>query len=99
MLEQVGGLLGDVGRIVRSCHEDWDGTGYPDGVAGEDIPLAARIVSACDAFSAMTTDRPYRRALTHTQAIAELEACAGSQFDPRVVDALVEVASEAPRVR
>jgi HD-GYP domain-containing protein (c-di-GMP phosphodiesterase class II) len=99
MLEQVGGLLGDVGRIVRSCHEDWDGTGYPDGVAGEDIPLAARIVSACDAFSAMTTDRPYRRALTHTRAIAELEACAGSQFDPRVVDALVEVASEAPRVR
>jgi HD-GYP domain-containing protein (c-di-GMP phosphodiesterase class II) len=99
MLAQVGGLLGDVGRIVRACHEDWDGSGYPDGASGEEIPLAARIVSACDAFSAMTTDRPYRGAMTHPQAITELEACAGTQFDPRVVDALVAVASEAPRVR
>ena len=63
MLEQVGGLLGEVGAIVRSCHERWDGNGYPDGLAGEDIPLVARIVCCCDAFSAMTTDRPYRAAL------------------------------------
>ena len=63
LLAQVGGLLGNVGHIVRSCHEDWDGTVYLDGIAGEEIPRVARIVRACDAFSAMTTDRPYRQAL------------------------------------
>ncbi len=93
MLEQVGGLLGHVGRIVRSCHEHWDGSGYPDRLAGEAIPLVARIVCTCDAFSAMTTDRSYRRALSHVDALAELQRCAGSQFDPRVVEALVQVAS------
>ena len=62
MLERVGGLLGEVGRLVRSCHERWDGQGYPDGLAGEDIPLVARIVCCCDAYNAMTTDRPYRAA-------------------------------------
>jgi len=89
MLERIGGLLGDVGRIVRSCHERWDGAGYPDGLAGEAIPLEARIVCACDAWSAMTADRPYRKALTLDAAAAELRACAGTHFDPRVVDALV----------
>jgi HD-GYP domain-containing protein (c-di-GMP phosphodiesterase class II) len=89
MLERIGGLLGDVGRIVRSCHERWDGAGYPDGLAGEAIPLEARIVCACDAWSAMTTDRPYRKALTVDAAAAELRACAGTHFDPRVVDALI----------
>jgi HD-GYP domain-containing protein (c-di-GMP phosphodiesterase class II) len=93
MLEQVGGLLGHVGRLVRSCHEDWDGSGYPDGLAGEQIPLVARIVCACDAFSAMTTDRPYRRARTDEEALAELERCAGTQFDARVVEVLVRVAA------
>jgi HD-GYP domain-containing protein (c-di-GMP phosphodiesterase class II) len=93
MLEQVGGLLGHVGRIVRSCHEHWDGQGYPDGLAGDEIPLVARIVCTCDAFSAMTTDRSYRRALSHEEALAELRRCAGTQFDPRVVEALVLVAS------
>jgi HD-GYP domain-containing protein (c-di-GMP phosphodiesterase class II) len=93
MLEQVGGLLGHVGRIVRSCHEHWDGNGYPDGLVGDAIPLVARIVCACDAFSAMTTDRSYRRALSHEEALAELRRCAGTQFDPRVVDALILVAS------
>jgi HD-GYP domain-containing protein (c-di-GMP phosphodiesterase class II) len=88
LLEQVGGLLGHVGRVVRSCHEHWDGRGYPDGMAGEEIPLVARIVSACDAFSAMTTDRPYRAARTEAAALAEMRHCAGTQFDPRVVDAL-----------
>jgi HD-GYP domain-containing protein (c-di-GMP phosphodiesterase class II) len=91
LLSQVGGLLGNVGRIVRSCHEDWDGTGYPDGIAGEQIPLAARIVRCCDAFSAMTTDRPYRKARPVAEAIAELQRCAGTDFDPQVVVALASV--------
>ena len=93
MLERVGGLLAHVGRIVRSCHERWDGGGYPDGLAGDEIPRVARVVSACDAYSAMTTDRPYRSALSHAEAVAELRNCAGTQFDPAVVDALVAVAS------
>jgi HD-GYP domain-containing protein (c-di-GMP phosphodiesterase class II) len=96
MLEKVGGLLGRVGRLVRSCHERWDGHGYPDRLAGEDIPLVARIVCACDAFSAMTTDRPYRRALADEEALAELRRCTGSQFDPDVVDALIAVLSAQP---
>jgi HD-GYP domain-containing protein (c-di-GMP phosphodiesterase class II) len=94
LLEQVGGLLGEVGVLVRSCHERWDGGGYPDGLAGEQIPLVARIVCCCDAFNAMTTDRPYRRALSREAALAELRANRGSQFDPRVVDLLLELAAE-----
>jgi HD-GYP domain-containing protein (c-di-GMP phosphodiesterase class II) len=89
LLSKVGGILGDVGHIVRSCHEDWDGTGYPDGLAGEDIPLVARIVRVCDAFSAMTSDRPYRQGRPVTEAVAELRRCAGTDFDPDVVEALV----------
>ena len=88
MLERVGGLLGHVGRLVRSCHEHWDGNGYPDRLAGEAIPLVARIVCACDAFSAMTTDRPYRAARTEAEAVDEMVRCAGTQFDPDVVAAL-----------
>jgi len=91
LLDRIGGLLGRVGEIVRSCHERWDGRGYPDGLAGEEIPLAARIVFACDAFNAMTTDRPYRKALDRDAALKELEANAGMQFDPRVVAAVVHV--------
>jgi HD-GYP domain-containing protein (c-di-GMP phosphodiesterase class II) len=91
MLERVGGVLGDVGRLVRSCHERWDGVGYPDRLAGEEIPLVARIVCACDAFSAMTTDRPYRKARSHDEALAELQRCSGTQFDPAVVEALAAV--------
>jgi HD-GYP domain-containing protein (c-di-GMP phosphodiesterase class II) len=91
MLEQVGGLLGHVGDLVRSCHEHWDGRGYPDGLAGPEIPLIARIVCACDAYSAMTTDRPYRKARTGDEALDELERCSGSQFDPAVVAAMVTV--------
>ena len=93
LLERIGGLLGEVGRIVRSCHERWDGKGYPDGLAGEDIPLSARIVCACDAWSAMTTDRSYRKARSSADAAAELRASAGSHFDPAVVDALTDVLS------
>jgi diguanylate cyclase (GGDEF)-like protein/PAS domain S-box-containing protein len=88
MLEQIGGLLGRVGVIVRSCHERWDGAGYPDGLAGEAIPLTARIVFCCDAFHAMTTDRSYRAARPPEQALAEVHANAGTQFDPMVADAL-----------
>jgi HD-GYP domain-containing protein (c-di-GMP phosphodiesterase class II) len=90
MLERVGGLLRDVGRLVRSCHEHYDGSGYPDGLAGEAIPQVARIVCCCDAFSAMTTDRPYRSAMTLSAAINELKRCAGTQFDPAVVAALID---------
>ena len=94
MLAQVGGLLADVGLVVRASHERWDGGGYPDGLAGERIPVAARIVSACDAFNAMTTDRSYRKALPLEVAIGELRKNAGTQFDPAVVDALVGLVSE-----
>ncbi len=81
--------LSPVAQLVRASHERWDGEGYPDGLEGEAIPLPARIVSACDAYDAMVTDRPYRRGMSIDEAIAELERCAGSQFDPRVVGALV----------
>jgi putative nucleotidyltransferase with HDIG domain len=91
MLERVGGLLARVGLVVRASHERFDGGGYPDGLAGEAIPLASRIVSACDAYNAMTTDRSYRKALTAGVAVAELRANSGTQFDPKVVDALVAV--------
>lgn len=91
MLGQVGGLLGNVGHVVRSSHERWDGGGYPDGLAGEEIPIAARIVSACDAWSAMTTDRAYRPRLSDEEAALELSVCSGTQFDPSVVEALLGV--------
>jgi HD-GYP domain-containing protein (c-di-GMP phosphodiesterase class II) len=91
LLAQVGGLLSDVGRMVRSCHERWDGCGYPDGLVGPEIPLVARIVSCCDAFNAMTTTRSYRDAMTVTEARAELLRHRGTQFDPEVVDALLHL--------
>ncbi len=84
-------FLSDVLPIVRHEHENWDGSGYPDGLRGEAIPLGARIVLACDAYHAMTSDRPYRRALGHAAALAELSEHAGRQFDPTVVEALVSV--------
>jgi diguanylate cyclase (GGDEF)-like protein len=76
-----------VAALVRSSHERWDGAGYPDNLAGEEIPLGARIVSVCDAFDAMVADRPYRAGMDPADALAELERCAGSQFDPAVVAA------------
>ena len=85
----MGGLLTEVGHIVRHCHERYDGHGYPDGLAGDDIPIVARIVSCCDAFNAMTTTRSYRAALTQAEARAELLKNRGTQFDPHVVDALL----------
>ena len=91
MLDRVGGLLARVGEVVRSCHERWDGRGYPDGLAGDQIPIAARIVFACDAYNAMTTDRPYRAAMTRESAVEELRVNTGTQFDPKVITALVKV--------
>ena len=91
LLDRIGGRLARVGTIVRSCHERWDGRGYPDGLLGEEIPLAARIVFCCDAYSAMTTNRPYRTAMPREEAIAELRANAGSQFEPRIVESLIKV--------
>jgi diguanylate cyclase (GGDEF)-like protein len=81
--------LGGVARIVRHEHERWDGQGYPDGLAGADIPVGSRVILACDAYHAMTSDRPYRKAMTHVDAMAELSQNAGTQFDPEVVQALV----------
>ncbi len=94
LLDRVGGIMREVGAVVRSSHERWDGGGYPDGLKGEEIPLEARIVAACDAFNAMTTTRSYRRAMPIDAAIEELRANAGGQFDPAVVDALVRVLDE-----
>jgi diguanylate cyclase (GGDEF)-like protein/putative nucleotidyltransferase with HDIG domain len=81
--------LGGVARIVRHEHERWDGGGYPDGLAGDDIPVGARIILAADAYHAMTSDRPYREAMSHADALDELVRGAGSQFDPAVVEILV----------
>ena len=81
--------LARIGRLVRSTHERMDGLGYPDGLGGNEIPLLSRIISACDAFFAMTEERPYRRAMASEEAIAELRRCAGAQFDPDVVEALI----------
>ena len=91
ILNQVGGALARVARFVRSSHEHYDGHGYPDGLAGESIPIESRIVTACDAYSAMTTDRPYRAAMRVDEALKELRDRAGTQFDPRVVSALERI--------
>ena len=83
--------LTHVAKLVRSSHERWDGDGYPDRLAGDEIPIGSRIVAACDALAAMVTDRPYREAVDLPAALEELERCAGSQFDPAVVAALSAV--------
>ena len=91
--------LTDIGPIVRSSHERWDGSGYPDGLAGEQIPRGSRIISVCDSYHAMTSDRPYRKAMSVEVALAELRAGAGSQFDPEVVEAFLRVhAADEPVV-
>ncbi len=87
--------LADVAPLVRSSHERWDGGGYPDGLAGDEIPLGARIVSLCDAFDAMVTDRAYRSAMPVEEALAELDRCSGTQFDPAVVRAFLAVHAHA----
>ena len=88
----------DVVPVVRSAHERWDGRGYPDGLAGEEIPLGARIICACDAYNAMVTERPYKAAMRRGAAVAELARCRGTQFDPQVVEALLaEIGEQALR--
>jgi HD-GYP domain-containing protein (c-di-GMP phosphodiesterase class II) len=98
MLNRVGGFMREVGQIVRHHHERWDGGGYPDGVAGDAIPLASRIISCCDAWSAMRTDRPYRKTMSFDAAQEQMTANAGAQFDPAVTEAMLRVVcrAEAP---
>ena len=98
MLDRVGGTLREAGAVVRSSHERWDGGGYPDGLAGEEIPIESRIIACCDAFDAMTGDRSYRNALPLSFAIEELRTCAGKQFDPHVSAALVELVERDPKL-
>ncbi len=88
--------LAEVRPIVRACHERYDGTGYPDRLMGDEIPLESRIIFACDAFHAMTTDRPYREALPIEEAFRRLEDASGSQFDPRVVAVCLRVLTQPP---
>jgi two-component system cell cycle response regulator len=93
--------LAPLGKLIRASHERWDGKGYPDGLAGSDIPLAARIIAACDAYDAITSDRPYADALGPEEAVAELRRVAGTQFDPQVVasvERIVRGAREKERV-
>jgi putative nucleotidyltransferase with HDIG domain len=88
----------EVVPLVRSAHERWDGAGYPDALAGDDIPLGARIICTCDAYNAMVTERPYKSAMPRGAAVAELARCRGTQFDPQVVDALLaEIGEQALR--
>jgi response regulator RpfG family c-di-GMP phosphodiesterase len=93
IVEPIGFLAGAV-EIVRSHHERWDGRGYPAGLAGEAIPLAARVFAVADSFDAMTSDRPYRRALPVDRAVEEVRMGAGTQFDPAVVTAFLELVDE-----
>jgi HD-GYP domain-containing protein (c-di-GMP phosphodiesterase class II) len=86
-------FLGPALPVIRHHHERWDGTGYPDGIGGGDIPIGARIVAVCDSFDAMTSDRPYRRAMSIQDAFGELLSCAGTQFDPKCAALLVDVVS------
>ena len=95
LLEKAGGGLCEIGTIVRASHEHWDGSGYPDGLSGPAIPLAARIVSCCDALSAMTTERPYRLPMSQEVALRELVDSAGTQFDPHIVKTLVAVVRQS----
>jgi HD-GYP domain-containing protein (c-di-GMP phosphodiesterase class II) len=91
-------FLGPALPIVRHHHERWDGAGYPDGLGGDDIPIGARIVSVCDAFDAMTSDRPYRSARPVEVACEEVLKCAGTQFDPHCAELLTDVVTEMGRV-
>jgi two-component system cell cycle response regulator len=91
--------LRPVARLVRSSHERWDGGGYPDGLSGDEIPLGARVVAVCDAFDAMTTERPYRQPISKEEAVSELRRCAGTQFDPMVVEAFCRVIARERRDR
>jgi diguanylate cyclase (GGDEF)-like protein len=92
---QAAPALSAAAPLVRSSHENFDGSGYPDRLAGDEIPLGARVIGVCDAYDAMVSDRPYRAALSHAEALAELRRCAGTQFDPAVVRAFVDIVERA----
>jgi HD-GYP domain-containing protein (c-di-GMP phosphodiesterase class II) len=92
-------FLANAAEIVRSHHEMWDGSGYPEGLSAEEIPLAARVFSVVDAFDAMTTDRPYRAALPIQHAADEIARMRGTQFDPDVAGAFVDLIPDLPYVR
>lgn len=94
MLARVGGFMRQVGMIVRHHHERWDGGGYPDGIVGKAIPVESRIITCCDSWNAMRTDRVYRPALSREQALLEMRANSGSQFDPAIVQATLQVIDE-----
>jgi HD-GYP domain-containing protein (c-di-GMP phosphodiesterase class II) len=96
MLSGVAFLQGEALRIVRSHHERWDGRGYPDELSGQEIPVGARIFAVADALDAMTSNRPYRRAMTWEAAHTEVLEQSGRQFDPEIVEAFVEI---EPRLR
>ena len=93
----VAPALRKIGKLVRYSHERWDGTGYPDRLKGEEIPLGARIIAVCDAFDAMTTDRPYQPSIPLEEALEELRRCAGTQFDPDVVEVFCQEAEAVLR--
>jgi HD-GYP domain-containing protein (c-di-GMP phosphodiesterase class II) len=86
--------LGDIAHIILHHHERYDGNGYPQGLAGEDIPMLARILAVADAFDAMISDRPYRKALPEEKALERLKEEAGNQFDPKVVDAFLDITTQ-----
>ncbi len=88
--------LSHLAPAIRADHERWDGEGYPDGLSGEEIPIASRIVLVCDAFHAMTSDRPHRKALGVEAALGELRKNAGAQFCPRTVEAFVGMVEQGP---
>jgi HD-GYP domain-containing protein (c-di-GMP phosphodiesterase class II) len=99
MLDRVGGELSRVGTIVRAHHERWDGAGYPDGLTAEEIPIEARIITVCDSYSAMTTDRAYRKGMSPAAALAELQRCSGTQFDPELVRQMIALyGAETPQL-
>jgi putative nucleotidyltransferase with HDIG domain len=97
--EIIGSMQGfhDIVSVVRAHHERWDGRGYPDGLKGEEIPLAARIIALADALEAMLSDRPYRRTRSFKEILDEIERCSGTQFDPAVVKAFFAVVEEQDR--
>jgi putative nucleotidyltransferase with HDIG domain len=90
-------IFEDVSVIIRHHHERWDGNGYPDGIAGEAIPVGSRLIAVADTYDAMTTDRPYRSALPHQVAVDEIKRNSGLQFEPRAVESFLAVIDEIPQ--
>jgi HD-GYP domain-containing protein (c-di-GMP phosphodiesterase class II) len=94
IIAAAGPSLGPIGPLVRASHERWDGTGYPDHLKGERIPLGARIITICDSFRAMLDERVYKPAMSVEEALTELRRCAGTQFDPNLVEIFCGIVAE-----